>query len=444
MDKNEKFDGPFISDIFRVIFGRKILLCVVTLVVAIALALGLKLGVSRNKAEFQTAFSYQPTTLNQGLYYDNSNFNYQTLISYANLENVKNSSEEFKDININEIVDGNISISLDTTDLVEKSIETKDNIYVLSIKSKYFSSSAQAIKFIRALVKEPITKNNEIAKNLKYQANLDAIKNSIYVEDQILLLENQVTVLETAYTKLIKSFGDVVLQGLNISNVSDGLVLLQNDSNLKSLETLLNNAKIYGYMDEFEKNKFSLSQDLDSVIYDYELNSQKIKSVKELIQNATLNSQYQDELTKMVSDNEDVKASIGTYINKFLAHGYSVSQVKELNSSITDIFTDEELNAKLVSVNKGNKVAYKEELNRVIDVLKQYTDTFNEIENKVIESSSNVIYTYASITKQVNGINNILILLISLLTGVVVGASINLIIDHDKIYQKQSTSENKQ
>jgi hypothetical protein len=197
-------------------------------------------------------------------------------------------------------------------------------------------------------------------------------------------------------------------------------------------------------MDEFEKNKFSLSQDLDSVIYDYELNSQKIKSVKELIQNATLNSQYQDELTKMVSDNEDVKASIGTYINKFLAHGYSVSQVKELNSSITDIFTDEELNAKLVSVNKGNKVAYKEELNRVIDVLKQYTDTFNEIENKVIESSSNVIYTYASITKQVNGINNILILLISLLTGVVVGASINLIIDHDKIYQKQSTSENKQ
>ena len=460
IDKNEKYEGPFISDLIKVVFGRKLLLCIITVCLTIIIALGLKLGISNRQTCYQTTFTYSNENLNYGEYVDGSVFNFKTLTNYDILKEIKDSNEEFSSINVDKIV-SNQAISITSENekrerpvlnvVNEKTGETNQTLvsqnyninYTIKVNKQYFKNASQAEKFLTAIAEKPNLTNIDIVSSMTFQSNFTAINETNYYENKIDLLESQYNIILNEYKKLSSSYSNLYINiSDNIKTVQDANTLFISNFKTNSLESLMTDSILYGYIENFESSEKNLTRELNNAIYQYKLLDSKIKSLKDFYSNSQVVNQNNDEYNSLIIEKEDTKVSIQRYAKKFLAYGKTVTELVNSFSGLNDVYTEEELTEFKATVDNSNIKSFVSELNNVIAKMKEYTRILNEVETKVIEKRSMVTYETVSTIETVGGINNALIAIISIVIGFVCAASVNICLDYKKIYKKDNDIKN--
>ena len=125
-----------IIQLFKVAFGNKLRLVIITLLVAIIGVLFFHFYYDPGKTEYVADFNYFVQGLDEGLYIDGSAFNYQELVSYDALAAAKASSSDFADIDIDEMYHKN-NISVDHVRDTENKNEEVYLYYSIKVKSKF-------------------------------------------------------------------------------------------------------------------------------------------------------------------------------------------------------------------------------------------------------------------------------------------------------------------
>ena len=98
-------DGVSLGEIFSWVWKKKIIGLIAFAVVAIICFIVILL-VSNSSKKYTVNFDYgKVETLTNNKYLDGSSFSYLDIVDLANLENIKNSNDEYNNIDINKLLD---------------------------------------------------------------------------------------------------------------------------------------------------------------------------------------------------------------------------------------------------------------------------------------------------------------------------------------------------
>ncbi len=180
-----------LSEIVKQVLKHKILIVAITIVIAIVGTIFI--GVMPNKKNKHWVSTFQ-LTLAEDCGFDlpkNQTKNYKTIVSLENLNEVKADNEQYKDIDVEKIVeDGAVSISIDKeqVNLQTKIVYVEE--YTIKVDSSYFANINVASKFVNDIIINAfdLTDTLELEKQAYYanyreltdnNAKLDYIKNGL-------------------------------------------------------------------------------------------------------------------------------------------------------------------------------------------------------------------------------------------------------------------------
>lgn len=139
-------------------------------------------------------------------------FNYSEIISKEALSKVKNSKEEYKNINVDKIFEkGGISISIKNID--EKTLSDNLTHYVLVANSSYFSSDSQAQSFISDVVNLQKVRNENAIKSFEVKNFISSDLPSFEFVHQLQNIESQYDAINGMYQDLVESFPSTAVIG---------------------------------------------------------------------------------------------------------------------------------------------------------------------------------------------------------------------------------------
>ena len=140
-------EGISLGQIFKVMFLRWKLLLIITASIFVIGMLGTQLIYNKLKTRYSSTIEYVNVLgATDGTYIDNSIFNYRDIIKLSNLQTVKESSDDFKSIDVEKI---NKDEAITLTKKFDET--TKTYLYTISVKAKYFSDKNQAKEFINSV-----------------------------------------------------------------------------------------------------------------------------------------------------------------------------------------------------------------------------------------------------------------------------------------------------
>ena len=205
MEEFEQEDGISLIDILKVIFGRKVLLLIITAIVGIVGTIGILFIYNNLKQNYSTSFSYSDVNLIEGKYADGAMFNYDSIVTKDNLLSVKDSDPEFKSINVDKMIEDN------GINIVHNSDENASYKYTITTKKKYYSGANQAKKYIDALVSSVTKTNSQKVEYLSYDTNLSLYDKSSTLDLKVLYLKKQYEFLTNQYKYLTTKYGNYVV-----------------------------------------------------------------------------------------------------------------------------------------------------------------------------------------------------------------------------------------
>lgn len=404
--------GPYISDYFRVIFGRKLLFTIITVIITILLTLILYFGVSKPGKKYSITFQYSNQELNEDV-------NYKSLVSKDYLNQIKNSDEKFENIDIEKLLEKN-----DISILINKDESTNEITYTLEFKKSYIDNNELAKDFVTKLLSYPIESKVEKCK-VNYQENLSFINNSFKLENKVKYLEEQYEILNNAYSKIIENFSDSV-----DTNIYKEIVESKNEFNNIFLNvdfaSLKNTIEANGYIENFTTYKTQLLQELNSNIINYNNITEKINKFD--------NNQsviYTTEYFNLVDTLINSKTEIKSIILKFMSNNVKIDDLIEL-TDIESIYTTAELETMYGQI---DTTLYEETINNInnlINNIENYTNIVTGLEGDCWNQVS-ISYNNTNIIKITGGISGALIIILSFVIGVVIAGCVILFIDRKKL-----------
>ena len=229
-------EGISLLDLFKVAFGRKILLLIITLSITLVGILFVKFYYNKNKQQYYVNYEYVLPGIEEGKYIDDSKFNYQMIISSSSLKAVKDSNPDFSSINIEKMIDNDgIQLTCEIT-RNDTTNEITDMKFKLVANSKYFKNKSQANAFIHAVADQPQNKTLALLDTTKYDALLDLYKTSNVYDTKADCLEKQYELLQQQYEDLIKKYSDVATSdGKKLSDWYSELVVYFTENNVGGL-----------------------------------------------------------------------------------------------------------------------------------------------------------------------------------------------------------------
>ena len=308
--------GITLGQIFRTIFSEKWLALIIAAAITIVGTLGLYFTGKRNEV-YSVSFVLQlPNTGDASstsyTYPDGESFYFTDLISPENLKAVA-SRDGFKDINVDKMVkEGDISI-VRTVDKVDD--DAKDGVYDLNytikVKSKYFEDDDEARDFIEALTAFP--REHISSMDIDYDQSLTTSKSAITYEEQLILLNNQATYIQSKYNELIIAHGRefVINGGKTLAQYKDEIDAYISKDLFTSLKAL---ADKYGYVKSSEA-EYKYRGDLEAI--DQAL-TRATATREELLKFADRGSVIYDEIiliSREIATLTQQKEFISAYIN---------------------------------------------------------------------------------------------------------------------------------
>ena len=448
MEDFEREEGVSLLSILKVMFGRKLLLLIVSLASAVVLFLAIQFGLNTLKQVYQASFSFSDPQMIEGFYVDGSGFNYNSLITRENLQAIKDSNDDYKSINLDAIFENNgITISVEEIYSLDE-LTLRSQTYTLKTNKRYYSSAKQARAFIKDIIETSTRTNREKAQNLFYDSNLDAYENAETLDSKVYYLMSQYNYINNRYKTLKETYKDVVIKSTNkslSSYQSDfNAAFYLNDYSIESLNSSLvnnvyvldydNNQDLYRdnyttYKTMYDKNQMTInnaSETLAILVEKLKVNSAALEPVSK--ESLNLIDSLEKTILNATIENSD-------YANKIVYY----SNVLGLYSDNPD---DENYSENYhPRATQAESEAFLTKLDAAKEKLEEYTDIFKKVESEVLTTNNNVYYSYNNVIIVAGGLNLVLAIVVSVVLGFVIGCFVNLILDYKKLLPEEAKKE---
>ena len=404
----EEKEGISIGDIFKKIWHAKITLGVSFVVILVLGVFGIHYLYTKPNQIYTGSVTYQFKGSTEGLYPNGTTFDYRTMIEPEQLEAIKNSKEEYANIDIDKMLENNaISVSLLTGQATNENGETVTvdlpNYVSIQCSASYFDNETQAKNFLKDVLDAPNNLANSLYDAIDFESNLTLANVSLTYEDQIDYLILQRDLVIENYEELSSVFGRNAYTDKNsTSTITQTLTSIKSfftTNNLSSLQTLATNEQYVKSAQEGEINQ--LTNELNRLVADYNSNLNQINNLQtewDKITNSgsTIISTPNDFLTaiyELTTANSKLYDRIETLSQKL---GYTLS-----TSS-----------SKLVLNKNEGEQTYKEatpefktQLNTITTNLTTYTEQLQSTTEYLYTNYAKPIYTLTSVVEISGGLN---------------------------------------
>ncbi len=421
MEDNKIEEGVSLGEIFGWIWAKKIIGLIVTVVLFLLIVIGLKYVYNPGAISYSVKFSYENIPyLASGKYVDGSAFNYRDIINRNTVNKLVEENDEFKSVDLDALLNTNSFSISEVTTYVKDGDPTSgvlENYYLIKAPYKAFNSEDDAIKFLNALIMNPINKDRELIDNLSFDANFDLMQSATSYTTELESLTNQVNLILSGYETLISEYGDTVvyLNNQQVVDYATGGVQYK----LSQLKTRLNNKLT-------ESGFYSLSNELNAK--GYVKNPEAEKAVLE------------NRIVSLEEENKNLEIKIEalqTQLDSILQSSSSnqiivTDAIKDLVNQITDL-TNKKVNnqieitsckKKIETINSSDLTAsnaFGERLKSVEEMLKEETKTYTSVCKYIYTRDADVVYLNSNIVDTNGGISTILILVAGAFVGLFVG-----------------------
>lgn len=396
-------DGLSLLDIIKLIWKRKILVGIITLIVLIISLLLILFWYNPNNATYQSDFELTFSGSDQDIYPTGKKFNYRDIVSLDRLNKIKQSNSKYSKINIDKLYDeNNIRISrLASSDTTKIS-----NSYSIVIADSGINDEKVIKDFISDLLKDVTNEIIVDVNSISYTYNFSGVDNYSLYTDVLNFLIYQKDIIINAYENLILTYGE--------SYSIDGTTL---NAKLSTINNTIKNLSLNGLLSMAEQNRYVIdSQDVEnynSLITTRISSLLRIKEENDLIINSysTLGSLivYED-VQKRIAQNASIVLQLRNLLNSYNEANYSFTNEDILAPSLPS----EEYKLSIESV-------YKEINDLAIDL---------ENDVKAMGSDSLILNFESNSIVEKSGTINIFIAIVGgLVLGVILGSVVVLIID---------------
>lgn len=412
-DEYELDEGISLGTIFKVGFGRKLLFLIVTLAVAVVMFLVIVLFYNKGKVNYESTFNYNMSTTQKDKYIDGSSYNVNSIISSTNLLNIKEKDADFKNIDIDKLIETN-SISLTKSVKEYNNTELKaETVYTLKVLKRYFPNDKVAAKFIKAVAETPIDKTNSLANSLTYDGNLVAYTVADSYETKISLLNIQKEFLDASYEALIELYGDIYIDNRSLTSyqkdIDDYFLVNQ-------IEALTSQVALNGYVLNFDKHV-------------NDLNIQKEHLNTQIAKNNQAISNIEAEIERIIE-----KLDGTTISTTSLGLDAFNTELAKLNLENASYQNELEIVQKKIDLNGGaDKTTFETTLKTYYDALNSFTKNYKEVSKKAYSSNETISYTSSSAIKTSGGLSSVIAVVIGLVLGIIIAFIVNLIVDREKL-----------
>ena len=392
-------DGLSLLDIIKLIWKRKILVGIITLIVLIISLLLILFWYNPNNATYQSDFELTFSGSDQDIYPTGKKFNYRDIVSLDRLNKIKQSNSKY----IDKLYDENnirmsILASSDTTKI--------SNNYSIVVADSGINDEKVIKDFINDLLKDVTNEIIVDVNSISYTYNFSGVDNYSLYTDVLNFLIYQKDIIINAYENLILTYGE--------SYSIDGTTL---NAKLSTINNTIKNLSLNGLLSMAEQNRYVIdSQDVEnynSLITTRISSLLRIKEENDLIINSYSNLGslivYED-IQKRIAQNASIVLQLRNLLNSYNETNYS--------------FTNEDILAPSLP---------SEEYKLTIEsVYKEINDLAIDLENdvKAMGSDSLILNFESNSIVEKSGTINIFIAIVGgLVLGVILGSVVVLIID---------------
>lgn len=418
--------GVSFFDFMGVLFGRKILLLIVTASLFAASALGIFLY-NRSVSTYEATFTYSVNGLADGKYIDGSRFDVRDLIRPEKLEQYQNEHEELKGLNMNSIYRSGIQsltheityLKSETTQNEADRIVDKDFFKLVLKKSSLSFTQAQVLA--EAIANEADVISYQIVDTADYSQQLKFFNETTIYDRQVEYLESQYYLLDAKYANLITEYGDVSIgNGLKVSDARTKLSNYFGKTGFSDLKADLNlngfTKKDETYKAQLEKRKESLERERDVCVAKRDALTAQV--------NALLADAGNLQTIEIEKYNEQLIYLTNTICD--LEEQMALLQIKIDNFGKEEVDVDYAARLEKFELKMGDYYQF---------LLKE-TTSFSDIEKAVVKKYSNVYFDSNSIIVQKSSINMVMLMVVALVASFVIGLVVNLCLDGKKLTTK--------
>lgn len=399
-------EGKSLGDIFRLIWQRKILVGILTGVTLILVVILILFWYNPNHTTYTSEFDLSFTGSEEGKFPNGELYNYKDILSKENLLAVKNSKEEYKNIDVE---------GLYKEDAFR--ISKNESRYVITLTGSKIRSTDTAADFIEDLVSLAVNNIKTNLVEIDYLDNLKAYEDYSIYKEAISYLINQSERLLAAYDELINSYGSsYTIKGKSLSSYRREANLAITDINLNYF---LSEAETYLYVtDAAAKESF----------HDYAEGR-----VKDLLRQKNYNDKIIEEYQKMA-------------VSSISYTGYT-EQMDAIARENASILVELEILCTSTSADyatytiKEATVAGSDFTQRVAAAYQTVDSLMQTLEDNVKTANLNSIlfnFELNSIVSTSGAVNVVLAAAGGLIVGLILGSAVALILEYWKEYKKKT------
>ena len=406
----EEKEGISIGDIFKKIWHAKITLGVSFVVILVLGVFGIHYLYTKPNQIYTGSVTYQFKGSTEGLYPNGTTFDYRTMIEPEQLETIKNSKEEYANIDIDKMLENNaISVSLLTGQTTNENGETVTvdlpNYVSIQCSASYFDNETQAKNFLKDVLDAPNNLANSLYDAIDFESNLTLADVSLTYEDQIDYLILQRDLVIENYEELSSVFGRNAYTDKNrTSTIAQTLTSIKSfftTNNLSSLQTLATNEQYVKSKQEGEITK--LTNELNRLVADYNSNLNQINNL-------------QTEWDKITNSGSTIISSPNDFLTAIYelttANSKLYDRIETLSQKLG--YTLSTSSGKLVLNKNEGEQTYKEapefkaQLDTITTNLTTYTEQLQLTTEYLYTNYAKPIYTLTSVVEISGGLNIIL------------------------------------
>ena len=407
----EEKEGISIGDIFKKIWHAKITLGVSFVVILVLGVFGIHYLYTKPNQIYTGSVTYQFKGSTEGLYPNGTTFDYRTMIEPEQLETIKNSKEEYANIDIDKMLEKNaISVSLLTGQATNENGETVTvdlpNYVSIQCSASYFDNETQAKNFLKDVLDAPNYHANSLYDAIDFESNLTLANVSLTYEDQIDYLILQRDLVIENYEELSSVFGrNAYTDKNNTSTITQTLTSIKSfftTNNLSSLQTLATNEQYVKSKQEGEITQ--LTNELNRLVAEYNSNSNQINNL-------------QTEWDKITNSGSTIISSPNDFLTAIYelttANSKLYDRIETLSQKLG--YTLSTSSGKLVLNKNEGEQTYKEatpefktQLNTITTNLTAYTEQLQLTTEYLYTNYAKPIYTLTSVVEISGGLNIIL------------------------------------
>ena len=407
----EEKEGISIGDIFKKIWHAKITLGVSFVAILVLGVFGIHYLYTKPNQIYTGSVTYQFKGSTEGLYPNGTTFDYRTMIEPEQLEAIKNSKEEYANINIDKMLENNaISVSLLTGQTTNENGETVTvdlpNYVSIQCSASYFDNETQAKNFLKDVLDAPSNLANSLYEAIDFESNLTLADVSLTYEDQIDYLILQRDLVIENYEELSSVFGRNAYTDKNsTSTITQTLTSIKSfftTNNLSSLQTLATNEQYVKSAQEGEITQ--LTNELNRLVAEYNSNLNQINNL-------------QTEWDKITNSGSTIISSPNDFLTAIYelttANSKLYDRIETLSQKLG--YTLSTSSGKLVLNKNDGEQTYKEattsfktQLNTITTNLTTYTEQLQLTTEYLYTNYAKPIYTLTSVVEISGGLNIIL------------------------------------